>query len=152
MGIKSRTQSWSVAWFYIIKWLTVIYCCVWGEWMWEVCSKPHWEVAGLKAQVHKFIPVRILSQVSIPERHEWWAGALQTTHISLWMVSLSSHPWGEWALPPCSWHSAGTKAAGCSFSFVKVVAFFASWQKIIPRYIKYVFKKYTFKSKKMQVY
>lgn len=40
------------------------YCCVWGECIKVVRSEPWWEAeAGLKAEVRKFIPVRILSQL-----------------------------------------------------------------------------------------
>lgn len=61
-GIKSRTQSWYVVSFCITKWFTIAYCCVCGECVWGVCSKPHWEaVAGLKAEVNKLTPASILS-------------------------------------------------------------------------------------------
>lgn len=59
---------------------------------------------------------------------------------------------GELTLAPCIWHSAA-KGSKMKFFFRKSAPIL--WvleKKINPRYIKYVYKKYTFKSKKMQVY
>jgi len=52
-------------------------CCIRGECMEEVRSEPGWGAeAGLKADVHKFIPARTRSCISVLEGQEWWAGAL----------------------------------------------------------------------------
>lgn len=77
-------------------------------------------------------------------------GRNTSSHTHGWTASV--YILGKLALPPYILHSAGTEAARCSFSFVKIITFSVSQQKKIPRCIKYVFNKYTFKSKKMQVY
>lgn len=58
---------------------------------------------------------------------------------------------GELALAPCIWHSAA-RGSKMKFFFCKSGAILWVLEKKNPTYIKYVFKKYTFKSKKMQVY